>query len=89
MSAEAATTTEAAARMAAAEAATAVATATTAAATRFGNAGRGADDDRRSKCSFDCKCRDIHVCTHDLRSPGRSILICAARSVMRQGTAGN
>jgi hypothetical protein len=71
MSTEAATASEAA-RMATAEAAAAVATATTTAATRFGNAGRGADDDRRGKCSFDYKCRDIHVCTHDLRKP-RSI----------------
>jgi hypothetical protein len=71
MSAEAATTSEAAARMAAGEAAPAVArTATTATTTtRFGHAGQGSDDDRRSECSFDCKCRDIHVCTHDLRKP--------------------
>jgi hypothetical protein len=67
MSAEAAPTTEAAARMAA-EAASPVATATTTTATttaaRFGNASRGSDGDRRSKCSFDCKCREIHLCTH-------------------------
>jgi hypothetical protein len=58
MPGEAATATEAAARMAAAQAAPAVAPTTTAAAAaaRFGNAGRGSDDDRRSKCSFDCKC---------------------------------
>jgi hypothetical protein len=52
--------------------AAAVATATTPAATRFGHAGRGRDDDRRSECGFDCKCRDMHVCAHDLRKP-RSI----------------
>jgi hypothetical protein len=56
MSAEAATTTEAAARMTTAEAASAVATPTTTApAARFGNAGRGSDDDCRSECSFDCE----------------------------------
>jgi hypothetical protein len=43
-----------AAGMTTAEAASAVAT-TTAAATRFGNAGRGSEHDRRSKCSFDCE----------------------------------
>jgi hypothetical protein len=71
VSAEAAAT-ETAGMTTAEAAAAAVTTATTPTATRFGNAGRGADDDRRSKCSFDCKCRDIHVCTHDLRKP-RSI----------------
>jgi hypothetical protein len=58
--------------MTTAEAAAAVTTATTTTAPRFGNASRGSDGDRRSKCSFDCKCRDIHLCTHDLRKP-RSI----------------
>jgi hypothetical protein len=52
------------------EAAT-VTTAATAAA-RFGNAARGSDDNCRNECSFDCKCRDIHVCTRDSRKP-RSI----------------
>jgi hypothetical protein len=51
--AEAATTE--AAGMPAAEAAMAAATATTTAA-RFGDAGRGSNDDRRSKCGFDCEC---------------------------------
>jgi hypothetical protein len=58
---KAAATTEAAtteaAGMAAAEAAAAMAAATTAtAAARFGDAGRGSDDDCRSKCGFDCEC---------------------------------
>jgi hypothetical protein len=44
---------EAAAAAAMATAATATATAT---AARFGDAGRGSNDDRRSKCGFDCEC---------------------------------
>jgi hypothetical protein len=52
-----AATTEAAGMPApeAAAAAMAAAAATTTAA-RFGDAGRGSDDDRRSKCGFDCEC---------------------------------
>jgi hypothetical protein len=81
--------------MAAAEAASAVAAITTAAAARFGHAGRGSDDNRRSKCSFDCKCRDIHLCTHDLRKApvdqscfARLVPLCArAPQVIRQFAA--
>jgi hypothetical protein len=60
---KAAATAEAAAEaagMPAAEAAAAAAMATAATATataaRFGDAGRGSNDDRRSKCGFDCEC---------------------------------
>jgi hypothetical protein len=86
MSAEAAASEAAA--MAATEAAASVATTATATTTGFSNARRSSDEDRRSKCSFDCECRDVHFSTHHLRKPHRLIQTRAARSGMRQGTAG-